>query len=343
MVLLGILGLQLLFLASEFRLLVPADTLLVRSLVRGVDFGAGFKRVHDPILYDPFQEISLAHLPLGSPDKVVYLALDAVAVLAKDTSYLARLVVVVKAGHHFCEVDVAQPASAVLFGGNLGSQRFDVFVLNSHRIMRCLASCLRSAVSPTLVKPRIKQRKFSRKQAGTMNRSARIMYSISRGLIGGGYEYYARMDFESKKDRINSNPYSRSSGNKVPQEKKQVVVDMTMAGKPVTQIQSETGLSKPTINAIQRNESDKFDLGQWKKRTTDVMSQIVARGSERLLTEIDNIPAGQLPLTIAILTDKIMALQDAPTVVVEHRLRVSHDDINAMVKGDVIDLPPDNA
>lgn len=151
------------------------------------------------------------------------------------------------------------------------------------------------------------------------------------------------MDFESKKDRINSNPYSRSSGNKVPQEKKQVVVDMTMAGKPVTQIQSETGLSKPTINAIQRNESDKFDLGQWKKRTTDVMSQIVARGSERLLTEIDNIPAGQLPLTIAILTDKIMALQDAPTVVVEHRLRVSHDDINAMVKGDVIDLPPDNA
>lgn len=151
------------------------------------------------------------------------------------------------------------------------------------------------------------------------------------------------MDFESKKDRINSNPYSGCSGKRVPQEKKQMVIDMTMAGKPVTQIQSETGLSKPTINAVQRNESDKFDLGQWKKRTTDVMSQIVARGSERLLTEIDNIPAGQLPLTIAILTDKIMALQDAPTVVVEHRLRVSHDDINAMVKGDVIDLPPDNA
>lgn len=151
------------------------------------------------------------------------------------------------------------------------------------------------------------------------------------------------MDFESKKDRINSNPYSGCSGKRVPQEKKQMVIDMTMAGKPVTQIQSETGLSKPTINAVQRNESDKFDLGQWKKRTTDVMSQIVARGSERLLTEIDNIPAGQLPLTIAVLTDKIMALQDAPTVVVEHRLRVSHDDINAMVKGDVIDLPPDNA
>lgn len=151
------------------------------------------------------------------------------------------------------------------------------------------------------------------------------------------------MDFESKKDRINSNPYSGCSGKTVPQEKKQIVVDMTMAGKPMHEIQGETGLSRPTINAIQRNESDKFDLGQWKKKTTDVMSQIVARGSERLLSEIDNIPAGQLPLTIAILTDKIMALQDAPTVVVEHRLRVSHDDINAMVKGEVIDVPTDNA
>ena len=151
------------------------------------------------------------------------------------------------------------------------------------------------------------------------------------------------MDFKSKQDRINSNPYSGCSGKRVPQDKKQMVVEMTQAGKPTSDIQRETGLSKPTINAVQRNESDKFDLGQWKKQTTSVMTQIVARGSERLLSEIDNIPAGQLPLTIAILTDKIMALQDAPTVVVEHRLRVSHDDINALVKGDVIDLPPDNA
>lgn len=40
------------------------------------------------------------------------------------------------------------------------------------------------------------------------------------------------------------------------------------------------------------------------------------------------------------MTDKVLALQDAPTVVVEHRLRVSHEDINAMIKGDIIDLPP---
>lgn len=149
------------------------------------------------------------------------------------------------------------------------------------------------------------------------------------------------MEYESKKERINSNPASGCTGESLPDETKKKIMDMTLQGKSVAKIKEETGVSKPTIYALQRNEGDKFDLGQWKKTTTSVMSQIVARGSERLLSEIENIPAGQLPLTIAILTDKIMALQDAPTVVVEHRLKVSHDDINQMIRGDkVIDLPP---
>jgi hypothetical protein len=58
-----------------------------------------------------------------------------------------------------------------------------------------------------------------------------------------------------------------------------------------------------------------------------------------LLSEIDNISPASLPLAIAIMADKVMALQDAPTIVVEHRLRVSHNDINAMIKGEVIDIP----
>jgi hypothetical protein len=149
------------------------------------------------------------------------------------------------------------------------------------------------------------------------------------------------MDFSSKPERINSNPYSGCTGENIPQDKKEQIMEMTMQGKPVEAIKEATGISKPTIYALTRNESDKFDLTQWKRQTTNIMSQIVSKGSQRLLDEIDNIPAGQLPLTLAILTDKIMALQDAPTVVVEHRLRVSHDDINQMIKGDkVIDLPP---
>lgn len=152
------------------------------------------------------------------------------------------------------------------------------------------------------------------------------------------------MDYESKKERINSNPASGCTGASLPAATKAKIMEMTLQGKNAGQIKEETGISKPTIYALQRNEGDKFDLGQWKKTTTSVMSQIVARGSERLLSEIENIPAGQLPLTIAILTDKIMALQDAPTVVVEHRLKVSHEDINQMIRGDkVIDLPPSDA
>lgn len=69
------------------------------------------------------------------------------------------------------------------------------------------------------------------------------------------------------------------------------------------------------------------------------MAAIVAKGSTRLLAEIENIPPGQLPLALAIMTDKVLALQDAPAVVVEHRLRVSHDDINKMIRGEVIDVP----
>jgi len=42
------------------------------------------------------------------------------------------------------------------------------------------------------------------------------------------------------------------------------------------------------------------------------------------------------------MTDKVLALQDAPTTVVEHRLRISHEDINKILRGEktpeVIDI-----
>jgi hypothetical protein len=85
-------------------------------------------------------------------------------------------------------------------------------------------------------------------------------------------------------------------------------------------------------------DNKEFNLGTWKKQTAMTLSQIVSKGGERLLSEIDNISPAQLPLAIAIMADKVMALQDAPTIVVEHRLRVSHNDINAMLKGEVIDI-----
>jgi len=156
------------------------------------------------------------------------------------------------------------------------------------------------------------------------------------------------MEYESQPDRLSTNPLIRVSGKKIPEQKREEVVKMLQDGAGTRAINAETGISRPVIIAIKKDEEDsgKFELGTWKKQTASLLSQIVSKGSTRLLAEIENIPAGQLPLAIAIMTDKVMQLQDAPTTIVEHRLRISHDDINKMLKGEkdpmVIDVsePP---
>lgn len=149
------------------------------------------------------------------------------------------------------------------------------------------------------------------------------------------------MDYESSPERLPTNMHKRN-GRSLPKEKKEKVEELLKQGSGATAIQKETGVSRPTILAMRANmeDSGQFELGTWKKQTASIFSEIVASGAERLRDEIHNIPAGQLPLTLAILTDKVMSLQDAPTVVVEHRLKVSHEDINSMIKGEIIDLPP---
>lgn len=120
---------------------------------------------------------------------------------------------------------------------------------------------------------------------------------------------------------------------------------MIDAGETMAEISRELGMGKDTAIAIRRQEEDKrggLDINTWKKKTAATLSEVVNRGAQRLLDgEIENIPAGQLPLALAILTDKVLALQDAPAVIVEHRLRVSHEDINKMLLGqtEVIDIP----
>lgn len=151
------------------------------------------------------------------------------------------------------------------------------------------------------------------------------------------------MSFESEPERLPTNPSTRSTGEGLTDDQRQRVLALLKDGVSVNEIVDQTGHSKHTILAIRRAQEDAsgLNLMNWKKATAATMAAIVAKGSTRLLEEIENIPAGQLPLALAIMTDKVLALQDAPTVVVEHRLRVSHEDINKMLKGeaDVIDLP----
>ncbi|CAB5178767.1 hypothetical protein UFOVP157_35 [uncultured Caudovirales phage] len=150
------------------------------------------------------------------------------------------------------------------------------------------------------------------------------------------------MEYKSDPERLSTNPSKgRRVASKLDKTKKAKVKELLKDGMPLRAIERETDIPRTTLRAVRNEMEDnkEFNLGTWKKQTAMTLSQIVSKGGTRLMSEIDNIPAGQLPLAIAIMTDKVMALQDAPTVVVEHRLRVSHDDINAMLKGDIIDLP----
>lgn len=150
------------------------------------------------------------------------------------------------------------------------------------------------------------------------------------------------MEYESSKERLSTNPFIQVTGKKIAKEKREKVIELLKDGQGSSAIVEATGVSKPTILAIRKDTEDNkgFELGTWKRQTANLLSQIVTRGSTRLLDEIESIPAGQLPLAIAIMVDKVQALQDAPTVIVEHRLRVSHDDINSMLKGDIINVTP---
>ena len=149
------------------------------------------------------------------------------------------------------------------------------------------------------------------------------------------------MDYKSSPERLSTNPSKdKRVASKLDKDKKVKVKELLQNGTALRAIEKETGVARTTIRGVRNEMEDnkEFNLGTWKKQTAMTLSQIVSKGGERLLSEIDNISPAQLPLAIAIMADKVMALQDAPTIVVEHRLRVSHNDINAMLKGEVIDI-----
>lgn len=150
-------------------------------------------------------------------------------------------------------------------------------------------------------------------------------------------------DFESKHELLPTNTSGDINGNGIPQEKRDLILKLYADGKTNAEVSAQTGVSKPVCIAIKKKASSGgLDVAEWKRQVTAMFAGIVHKGAERLMVDIDNIPAGQLPLALAILTDKILALQDAPQTIVEHRLKISHEDINKMIKGEVIELDTKN-
>lgn len=148
-------------------------------------------------------------------------------------------------------------------------------------------------------------------------------------------------DFESKHELLPTNTSGGITGNGIPKDKQDLILKLYSEGKTNEQVAMLAGVSKPVCIALKKKAgSGGLDVVEWKRQVSAMFAGIVHKGAERLMVDIDNIPAGQLPLALAILTDKILALQDTPQTIVEHRLKVSHDDINKLLKGEVIDISP---
>lgn len=148
-------------------------------------------------------------------------------------------------------------------------------------------------------------------------------------------------DFESKHELLPTNTSGGVNGNGIAPEKRDLILRLYGEGKTNEQVAMLAGVSKPVCIAIKKKAgSGGLDVAEWKRQISAMFAGIVHKGAERLVTDIENIPAGQLPLALAILTDKILALQDTPTTIVEHRLKVTHEDINKLLKGEVIDISP---
>jgi hypothetical protein len=150
------------------------------------------------------------------------------------------------------------------------------------------------------------------------------------------------MEYEPQDKPIRTDVGSRHTGAKVPPEKRADIEKRLKDGEGIVAIAKAVGSSEHTVSAIRNDLGGGLELNAWKKSHRNNLMQAAAKMGARLVNEVDNLPVGQLPLAIAILTDKAMTLNDQPTNVTEHRLRISHDNLSAMLNGDIIDLPNEN-
>lgn len=148
-----------------------------------------------------------------------------------------------------------------------------------------------------------------------------------------------------KKRRMGRHPASREASKydlsrTSPDTIAAVIADYKEAKLSVTEIAKKHGISDHVCSEIRRRHEDSepsFNLARWKKATAATLSHFVTRGSERLAQEVQDIPLTALPIGIAIAVDKILLLHDSPQHVTEHRLAITHDQINkTIMEADVI-------
>lgn len=145
------------------------------------------------------------------------------------------------------------------------------------------------------------------------------------------------MEYEPKPEKIRTDIKSRHKGTRIPKEKRDEIEKRLESGEGIVATAKAVGSSEHTVTAIRDTMKD---VNAWKQGHRVNLMAAAQKMGERLLNEVDNISPSQLPLAIAIITDKALSLNDQPTTVTEHRLRISHEDLDKMLRGQVIDIPP---
>ncbi len=126
---------------------------------------------------------------------------------------------------------------------------------------------------------------------------------------------------------------NRHTGENLDDEVKQQVLAYLKEGNGIVATAKKFELTTHIVTSLRdkAEESDPaFNLAAWKKQTAATLSHFAAKGSQRLVDEVDRMPLASLPIAIAVAIDKIQALHDQPQTVVEHRLRVDHQSVNSL-------------
>lgn len=147
------------------------------------------------------------------------------------------------------------------------------------------------------------------------------------------------MDLEPKHERLAGKV--GDAGSKLPKPAKKKAEKLLQNGVPPSEVAALTGVDRHVVADIRKNLEDegKLDILAFKRRTAARLASFIGKAVERLDSEVENIPIGQLMLPTAIAIDKLNGLSEAtPTVNIKAELRISADDINRMLSPTVIDV-----
>jgi hypothetical protein len=133
-------------------------------------------------------------------------------------------------------------------------------------------------------------------------------------------------------ERLDTSPSSNHNASRLSPEKKTAIQKGLREGKPILEVAKENKTSPNNVMAVKKSMPECTGLqDEFKATTVRNLKSFVQRASQKLVDELDTLHVSQIPIAMGIAIDKIGALQDQPTAVVEHRFSITHDSINKLL------------